>query len=124
MNRFNASLLSAAVSGLMLGAAGCGSTKDNQPSGSSTAQPAGDKHVCAKQNACAGKGGCATGDKGCAAKNSCKGKGGCAATAAKHACAGKNACNGMGGCGSGDKGCAGKNTCSGKGGCAVPVQKK
>jgi hypothetical protein len=37
----------------------------------------GDKHDCAGKNDCKGKGGCKTGDNGCKGKNSCKGKGGC-----------------------------------------------
>ena len=37
-----------------------------------------EKHGCAGQNSCKGKGGCKTSDNGCKAKNSCKGKGGCA----------------------------------------------
>ncbi len=124
MNRFNASIVSAAVSGILLGTTGCGSTKDNKPADqSSTAQAAMEKHVCKTMNTCAGKGGCKTAANECAGKNSCKGKGGCA-TAAKHDCATKNECKAMGGCKTGDNGCAGKNSCKGKGGCAVPVTMK
>ena len=35
-------------------------------------------HGCKGMNACAGQGGCKTGDNGCKGKNSCKGHGGCA----------------------------------------------
>jgi hypothetical protein len=42
-----------------------------------------EKHGCAGQNSCKGKGGCKTGDNGCKGKNSCKGKGGCATDGSK-----------------------------------------
>jgi hypothetical protein len=42
-----------------------------------------EKHGCAGQNSCKGKGGCKTSDNGCKGKNSCKGKGGCATDGSK-----------------------------------------
>ena len=44
----------------------------------------GDAHVCKAANACKGKGGCKTGDKGCKGKNTCKGKGGCKSSGTKN----------------------------------------
>ena len=41
----------------------------------------------------------------------------------KHSCKGKNDCKGQGGCKSSDNGCKGKNDCKGKGGCATDGSK-
>lgn len=41
----------------------------------------------------------------------------------KHSCKGKNDCKGQGGCKSSDNGCKGKNSCKGKGGCATDGSK-
>jgi hypothetical protein len=41
----------------------------------------------------------------------------------KHSCKGKNDCKGQGGCKAGDNGCKGKNSCKGKGGCATDGSK-
>jgi hypothetical protein len=117
-------VLTAAVSGLLLGAATLTScskaASTSAPTGNAT-QAAADKHACKSLNSCQGKGGCRSGNNGCAGKNSCQGKGGCA-TAAHHSCKTQNACKSQGGCKSGDNGCAGKNSCQGKGGCGVPVK--
>ena len=69
-------LLSAAVSGLLFGAAAtsltsCASGGENEMA---TAQ----RHACKSMNACKGQGGCKTETNACAGKNSCKGQGGCA----------------------------------------------
>ncbi|MCC7065072.1 MAG: hypothetical protein IT456_19840 [Planctomycetes bacterium] len=131
-------LLSAAVSGLLLGTAGMSltsctkgaetKTPANTPAPNQSGKPVSntdttiaDKHACKSLNGCEGKGGCKTAANECAGKNSCKGKGGCA-TAEKHSCKSQNKCKSQGGCKSGDNGCAGKNSCSSKGGCAVPVK--
>ena len=95
MNLSN-TLLAAAVTGIMAGVACGGSTPPAEapsaevpvtpPSADAPAVPAadgadaaaaGEKHECAKKNACKGQGGCKTGDKGCKGQNSCKGNGGC-----------------------------------------------
>jgi hypothetical protein len=110
-------LLSAAVSGILLGSRASAGERSPSP-------PPVPKHVCKGLNACRGQGSCKHGcsGHGCKGQNDCRGKGGCAAPAAQHACAGKNACKGIGGCASGDRGCAGKNSCRGKGGCEVPLR--
>ncbi|MGZ6989049.1 MAG: hypothetical protein ACXVH0_08825, partial [Thermoanaerobaculia bacterium] len=74
--------------------------------------------------ACKGQGACHTKDNGCAGQNACKGKGGCASASMHHECAGKNECKGQGGCATKDNTCAGTNACKGKGGCQVPLKKK
>jgi hypothetical protein len=114
---FNKMLL-AVVGGVITGATvGCGTPKKKATSTpTSTAA-----HACAKQNACKGKGVCATGDKGCAGKNTCKGAGGCASKEYRHECKGKNDCKGQGGCGvEGKHKCRGQNECKTLGACAVP----
>jgi hypothetical protein len=119
-------LISAAVSGLILGAtsttfAAC-TSEDKAPTGEQATEALElPKHACKTYNDCKNQGGCKTGDNGCKAKNSCKGKGGCA-TVAHHGCAKQNECAKQGGCGSGDNGCKAKNSCKGKGGCAVPIK--
>jgi hypothetical protein len=114
-------LLSAAVSGLILGATATTFSACSKDASSGTEQAALPRHACAKLNACKGQGGCKDGDQGCRAKNTCKGKGGCA-TVEHHGCAKQNACKNEGGCGSSDQGCKAKNTCKGKGGCGVPIK--
>jgi len=85
--RISHAILSAAVSGITLGAsqparAVVADPFATSPSSFDGATPmdadAGAKHACKGQNACKGQGGCKTGDAKCAGKNSCKGKGGCA----------------------------------------------
>ena len=85
-------MLSAAVSGLILGSAPVMNASPlhsgNSVSASMLGHMAGDpgtkdKHACKGQNSCKGKGGCKTGDNGCKGKNSCKGKGGCATDGSK-----------------------------------------
>jgi hypothetical protein len=80
-------LLAAAVTGLLAGAAGCNkdsAKSDTQPQASTMANggapmasaPA--KHACKAQNACKGQGGCGQSDKhACKGQNDCKGQGGC-----------------------------------------------
>lgn len=108
-----------AVGGLL---AGCGSDPDQGEAGAGGETEAElPRHACATLNACAGQGGCESGDNGCRGQNTCAGKGGCA-TVEAHTCRGLNSCAGEGGCGPGDNGCKGQNSCAGKGGCAVPIQ--
>ncbi len=84
MKTTKTALLSAAVSGLLLGAtattlSSCGKEGTTTITPANTAPAVStDKHACKGRNDCSGKGGCKTGDNGCAGKNSCKGKGGCA----------------------------------------------
>lgn len=54
-----------------------------QSAGFSFADKKVEKHGCAGQNSCKGKGGCKSSDNGCKGKNSCKGKGGCATDGSK-----------------------------------------
>jgi len=68
------------------------------------------KHVCRGLNACKGEG------KG--GDNACAGKGECATV--EHACTGQNSCKNLGGCGE----TAGSNACEGKGSCQVPLMEK
>jgi len=110
--RHFSALLSAAIAGMVRGAAALeksASKDDAKPPGK---KPVKD-HVCKGFNSCKGK--------GLDAKNDCKGKGLCASPEAMHECRGKNKCKEMGGCACGDRGCAQRNTCSEKGGCRVPV---
>lgn len=119
-------LLSAAVSGLLLGGAATSLTSCSKDAAPATTTPnvtptaSMEKHACKGLNSCTGKGGCKTDANACAGKNSCKGKGGCA-TVEHHSCKGQNTCKNLGGCGSGDNGCKAKNSCKNKGGCAVPI---
>jgi hypothetical protein len=74
-------IATAASTGLMLGALGCGSnspTPETPAAGDPAAAAAGAKECCTGKNECSGKGGCAVeGAHDCAGKNECKGKGGC-----------------------------------------------
>lgn len=78
--------LSAAVSGIILGAQGMAAAGTVDSAGSWAAQPRGDrldsvdagaKHACKGQNACKGQGGCKTDKHACKGQNDCKGQGGC-----------------------------------------------
>ena len=94
-NQLNAMLLTAALSGLMGGAAIAANAA--APSQASSNSPvlvkAGlrydglnakkSKHSCKGKNDCKGQGGCKSSDNGCKGKNSCKGKGGCATDGSK-----------------------------------------
>ncbi|KYG04671.1 hypothetical protein BE21_45500 [Sorangium cellulosum] len=79
------SLAFTAVSGMVAGLAGCGSSPPPAPeTGASPAEPAaaeapaaGAKECCAGKNECKGKGGCKSDTHGCAGQNECKGQGGC-----------------------------------------------
>jgi len=105
-------LVTAAATGVMLGAAGCGSRADNPQNPATTAvNPADttDKHACKGLNACKAKGACKTDAHACKGQNSCKGQGGCATV--KHECRGENNCR--------MQGAGGKNECKGKGDCKV-----
>jgi hypothetical protein len=76
MNRLNAGAALPGSSALGMSRA---SAVAGQSAGTAFADKKGvEKHSCAGQNSCKGKGGCKTGDNGCKGKNSCKGKGGCA----------------------------------------------
>lgn len=68
-------LLIAAVSGLVLGAAvpAAAVTEGIQKDDSISLG----KHACKGQNACKGQGGCKTDKHECKGKNACKGQGGC-----------------------------------------------
>jgi hypothetical protein len=98
-------LTSAAIGGMLVGAAGLKSSlfaEDKSPLLSDT-------HVCRGLNMCKGKGADKT--------NACAGQGACA-TAEKHGCKGDNACKGQGGCGAHP----GENACKSMGACAVPLK--
>jgi len=92
-NKFNALLLSAALSGLVGGTvAAHAATPGTTAKGTSAkAVKAGlryvsqdtTKHSCKGKNDCKGQGGCKSSDNGCKGKNSCKGKGGCATDGSK-----------------------------------------
>lgn len=94
----NDKLVMAAISGLMLGAAGCASSQqpaetpaaEGEPAAAETESAAAaempaeemaeGKHGCKGQNACKGQGGCKTDKNSCAGQNACKGQGGCKTT--------------------------------------------
>lgn len=104
--RFN-QLTSAALGGMVAGAAlGC-SSETPAPDATAGAEPA-EKHLCRGLNTCKGKG--AGGDNECAGQGTC-------ATVAHQSCGGKNACKGLGGCGES----VGANECKGQGGCEIPL---
>jgi hypothetical protein len=72
-------LLAAAISGMMLGAAGVAHASQGQNLiGKQIVKKMADKKGPGKgKNACKGKGGCKTDKHDCAGKNDCKGQGGC-----------------------------------------------
>jgi hypothetical protein len=79
-------LLSAAVSGIVLGAQSVAGATTNDLESSIVGQSIGDqldgadagaKHACKGQNACKGQGGCKTDKHACKGQNDCKGQGGC-----------------------------------------------
>jgi hypothetical protein len=79
-----ASLVAAAVSGLIFGAQCKGASPTSSeahaatPAGSAAGPHKGDKACCKGKNDCKGKGGCSVAGKhDCAGKNDCKGQGGC-----------------------------------------------
>ncbi len=67
-------LLIAAVSGIVLGAAASAHAADG-PSKDPSAKEG--KHSCKGQNVCKGQGGCKTEKHACKGQNACKGQGGC-----------------------------------------------
>lgn len=96
------SLVAAAMTGILLGATGCGGSQPEPttpapamsgarsdmaaPAGSGAPEPAGSamstevggaKHACKGMNACKGQGGCKTEKHACKGQNDCKGQGGC-----------------------------------------------
>ncbi len=79
--RISQAILSAAVSGITLGASQPAGAVVAAPFASSSATPmdadAGAKHACKGQNACKGQGGCKTDKHACKGQNACKGQGGC-----------------------------------------------
>jgi TctA family transporter len=88
MKTSSATLLSGAVSGIVLGlAATAGASNSSETAVAFTeatvASPQGDmadagaKHACKGQNACKGQGGCKTDKHSCKGQNACKGQGGC-----------------------------------------------
>jgi hypothetical protein len=88
-----AMILSAAVSGILSGAAlhaqgATGNSSGKQVSSAKAGVAMAsmddkDKHSCKGKNDCKGKGGCKSSDNGCKGKNDCKGKGGCATDGSK-----------------------------------------
>ena len=100
MNMTN-SLLAAAVTGILAGAAACGGQPNAAPAApdaeapaapvadATTPEPVNDripadndsstpsKHACKGLNDCKGRGGCKTDLNTCRGKNECKGRGGC-----------------------------------------------
>jgi hypothetical protein len=81
------SLLAAAVTGIVMGAAGCNKdapppANPTGPASAATTPPAdGAKHACKGQNNCKGQGGCKVeGKNSCQGQNACKGQGGCKTT--------------------------------------------
>ena len=94
---------------------GCGKTSEAAPKAAGLLKDVkseslllNEPHVCRGLNACKGtaRGG----------QNACAGKGTCA-TVKAHGCGGKNACKGQSGCGS----APGQNACKGQGHCGVPI---
>lgn len=101
LNKKNALLMAAAMTGLMAGTAARGTAtpvtgnsqtvvgvkQANSSIGKlalrTVAFAAEDKHSCKGKNDCKGQGGCKASDNGCKGKNSCKGKGGCATDGSK-----------------------------------------
>ena len=72
--------LTAAVGGLLLGAAGCASKPAppaETPSSSTVAASGAEANSCKGMNDCKGKGGCKTEQHACKGMNDCKGQGGC-----------------------------------------------
>ena len=77
-------LLAAAISGMVIGAAGLAhastSNHDVMSGNDSAAQQLDDsagKHSCKGKNACKGQGGCKSDKHACKGQNACKGQGGC-----------------------------------------------
>ena len=76
-------LLAAAISGMVIGAAGlaqASTNNNNTVSIDSAAQQLDDsagKHSCKGKNACKGQGGCKSEKHACKGQNACKGQGGC-----------------------------------------------
>jgi len=72
------SILTAASTGLVLGATACGGNAPAAESPGATDAAAEAKDCCKGLHDCKGKGGCAVeGKQACAGKNECKGQGGC-----------------------------------------------
>ena len=87
-------MVTAAVSGLLSGAATMQAAATSQTTnsvvkvgkasfGSASLDQQTSKHSCKGKNDCKGQGGCKGSDNGCKGKNSCKGKGGCATDGSK-----------------------------------------
>jgi hypothetical protein len=80
-SKLKKTVAAAALSGLMIGAAGyvvgCSHHDKDDAGMHADSSAAGVQHACKGMNACKGQGGCKTSDNGCKGKNSCKGKGGC-----------------------------------------------
>lgn len=76
-------LMAAAISGMVIGAAGlahAASSSNSNVSLDSAAQQLDDsagKHSCKGKNACKGQGGCKSEKHACKGQNACKGQGGC-----------------------------------------------
>ncbi len=91
-NSIKTLMMTAAISGLLGGAAIRAQAQAATPDSTNSKTPKvmkfqsgdkdkdkdKDKHSCKGKNDCKGKGGCKASDNGCKGKNSCKGKGGCA----------------------------------------------
>jgi hypothetical protein len=76
-------LMAAAISGMVIGAAGlahASTSSNSNVSLDSAAQQLDDsagKHSCKGKNACKGQGGCKSEKHACKGQNACKGQGGC-----------------------------------------------
>ncbi len=80
-------LMAAAISGLVMGAAslaeaattqhGTGATSAFDTGAQHLDDHAAGKHTCKGKNACKGQGGCKTAKHDCKGQNDCKGQGGC-----------------------------------------------
>lgn len=70
-------LLIAAVSGLVLGAALPAAASTSTEGAQKDDSIGLGKHACKGQNACKGQGGCKTDKHECKGQNACKGQGGC-----------------------------------------------
>lgn len=77
MNTIGKTLMTSAITGMVLGSLAIGCGAENAASGAAK-DPAGAAKACCKgQNECKSKGSCKTDKNECKGKNECKNKGGC-----------------------------------------------
>jgi hypothetical protein len=105
MNRTN-SLMAAAVTGILAGAAACGGQASPAPAAPAAEAPAAEAPAAPMADASASE---PVNDRIPSDNDS--------STASKHACKGLNDCKGRGGCKTDLNTCRGKNECKGRGGC-------